>query len=334
MDEEWIDARYMLCLAAAVVGDAEAESYVFRLANNGSLPARANGQHRLDDDWLGAAISPGFWPAISNDLSETDWADSRFIRLKPNGCRWETSGVQFNFANWSATIAPAALREGLSRFSVAFDQSWLSAIAARTAIMRKAIPMPMDSGATLLAHCKLGHINARAVKMQEASGMRPDKWVNTEREWDIPLWFWQNFTEREESAQLWETGVFAGRAHFKGSHRWLTLSGVHFERKSLGILIPEFFVDQPAPMTIASQIENCPPIPRDELRPLAESLLQKWWDGKAQVRDALSHSELLTLARAAFPNNHVARDRIRNLAGVRKRGRKPIGDERPPIRRQ
>lgn len=58
------------------------------------------------------------------------------------------------------------------------------------------------------------------------------------------------------------------------------------------------------------------------LIPLSESNLRKWWDSKAKVRDDLSQDELLTIARFKFPDNHISRDRIRNLTGARKRGPK------------
>lgn len=59
--------------------------------------------------------------------------------------------------------------------------------------------------------------------------------------------------------------------------------------------------------------------------PLSEADLQKWWAGKSKVRDSLTKDELLALVRAKFPDKHISRERIRDLAGARKRGPKGFG---------
>jgi len=63
----------------------------------------------------------------------------------------------------------------------------------------------------------------------------------------------------------------------------------------------------------------------ETLPPLSEAELQKWWASKSKVRDSLTKDELLTLARAKFPDKHISRERVRDLAGARKRGPKGIG---------
>lgn len=72
-------------------------------------------------------------------------------------------------------------------------------------------------------------------------------------------------------------------------------------------------------------------IESDELespkRQLAQSELLKWWSSKADVRDLLTKDELLALVRAKYPDNIISRDRVRDLAGARKRGPKQFRDE-------
>lgn len=58
------------------------------------------------------------------------------------------------------------------------------------------------------------------------------------------------------------------------------------------------------------------------LPPLSNAELQKWWAEKSKVRDSLTKEELLTLVRAKFPDKHISRERVRDLAGARKRGPK------------
>jgi len=60
------------------------------------------------------------------------------------------------------------------------------------------------------------------------------------------------------------------------------------------------------------------------LTPLSEADLKKWWNSKSKVRDLLSKDELLALIRSKYPDNHISRERIRDLAGARKRGPKGL----------
>ena len=60
------------------------------------------------------------------------------------------------------------------------------------------------------------------------------------------------------------------------------------------------------------------------LPPLSQAKLEQWW---AKQNDSLRHDSqvrIINAARDAFPENHIARDRIRELIGPRKRGPKPI----------
>jgi hypothetical protein len=57
------------------------------------------------------------------------------------------------------------------------------------------------------------------------------KW--DEREWDIPTWFWSNFTGYGTSRLNWELGKFAGTGVAQHRRQKITLSGVYFLRSSL-----------------------------------------------------------------------------------------------------
>lgn len=62
----------------------------------------------------------------------------------------------------------------------------------------------------------------------------------------------------------------------------------------------------------------------NKLSPISQSELAKWWESKSDVRDFLSHDELLALVRAKYPDKSISRDRVRELIGARKRGPKPF----------
>jgi hypothetical protein len=73
-----------------------------------------------------------------------------------------------------------------------------------------------------------------------------------------------------------------------------------------------------------------PPLPRrtdnqGSNRPrLPEADLQRWWSKQANV-EATPINILWKQAQSTFPLHQISRDRIRSLAGTRKRGPKPIG---------
>jgi len=57
------------------------------------------------------------------------------------------------------------------------------------------------------------------------------------------------------------------------------------------------------------------------LRPLPASLLKKWWDGLSDAETRLGEAKHTTMLKEAYPDQHVARERLRELRGPRKRGR-------------
>jgi hypothetical protein len=55
----------------------------------------------------------------------------------------------------------------------------------------------------------------------------------SEREWDIPTWFWTSFTGLGKSRLDWELGKFVGNGIAQRKQQKITLSGVHFLRSAL-----------------------------------------------------------------------------------------------------
>jgi hypothetical protein len=114
----------------------------------------------------------------------------------------------------------------------------MTAKAARAFVYDQLGAVPTQAGAVLLEQCRLGFVAARAVLRKQAKEDDPDRWLIEEREWDIPLWFWSNFTSTGASLQDWERGVFSGRGTTPNGDFWITLSGVYFLRGSLEAMIP------------------------------------------------------------------------------------------------
>lgn len=76
--------------------------------------------------------------------------------------------------------------------------------------------------------------------------------------------------------------------------------------------------------TIPDGDQGAPDDPSSQKSPLSDAELDRWWESRAKVRDHLTKDELLTLVRAKYPDRHISRDRIRDLAGPRKTGPKTV----------
>jgi hypothetical protein len=61
-----------------------------------------------------------------------------------------------------------------------------------------------------------------------------------------------------------------------------------------------------------------------KLPPLSPAQLKEWWRALDDEQRQLPQDDLWTLCLSAFPGHHIARQRVRALAGPRKPGRKPI----------
>ena len=196
---------------------------------------------------------------------------------------------------------------------MAGNPAWASALEARRFAYTEAGLNPMAAGKAVLEQCRLGFISGRAVEMRWALGHKPDDWTTEAREWDIPNYFWEDFTTQDASSPNWEQGLFAGRGRGPQGYGWLTLNGVHFLRSSLNVLLPA----TPAPGDGQDPVD-----PRKPALPEAE--LRRWWDKLAGARDTLTQEQLRALAANDHPQNTVSRERIRALADGRKSGPKPI----------
>lgn len=63
---------------------------------------------------------------------------------------------------------------------------------------------------------------------------------------------------------------------------------------------------------------------RATVNPVGDGPLRRWWQKIATASETMTQAEILDAAKAAFPNQHVSRQRIRDLTGARKTGPKPI----------
>lgn len=267
----------------------------------------------FDDERHDDALVPqDFWWADGHEALEQDWVSGDFSTWIDHSAHWQAFGVTFGLSE-ILEMLPFERRGVVTRsLSVAGNTDWVSAKAARQFAYNEAGINPAKAGTALIQQARLGFLIARAVRAEAFKGDRYEVECTWERrEWDIPVWFWGDFTSDGSSAQDWEIGKFSGRGRSPDGMRSITLTNVYFHRESLNVLVPQRIE---TPVADAAPMQN--------RSPLSESSLKDWWEKKSKTRESLSEAELLTLVRAAYPSNHVSRERMRDLMGPRKTGPK------------
>jgi hypothetical protein len=257
-------------------------------------------------------LPPEFWWAGGNEALEQDWDKGDFSTWIDEAEHWQAFGVTIEL-DGVLEMLPFERRAIVTHeLSVVGNPAWVPASEVRRLVYEVTKVNPVSAGSFVIDRARLGFLTARAVLAQGSHGKHNESdWSWQFREWDVPGWFWKDFTSDGSSSQDWQSGRFAGRGIGPGNVKWVTLSGVHFLRDSLAALAPSRLLDD-------SDSDNA-----DSTKsPLSQSDLSRWWDKKEAVRDALTEAELIALVRAAHPNHFISRDRIRELMGPRKRGPK------------
>jgi hypothetical protein len=238
MPPHWIPAAQALSIVAAESSEISARFAICRQAHAGLLKARARLFDTGNESKENAVIPTSFWWADGHEALEQDWAFGEFSTWIDRTFHWQAHGVTFDFRGLRELLPPERAAVVARELSVAGNADWTNASDARAFVYNKVGAPAAQSGAILLAQCKMGFIAARAVLRQQGNGASPNEWSIEEREWDIPDWFWENFTAAESSNQDWERGIFSGRGPSPSGRSWITLTGVHFSRASLNAMLP------------------------------------------------------------------------------------------------
>jgi hypothetical protein len=302
--DQWIEAGTALELFGQRMAICER-------CHAGLIRSRASLFHKHDEELRDVDLPRAFWWATGHEALEQNWDSGDFSTWIDQTFHWRAYDVRFALDDLLELIPfneRAAVRRGLS---VAVNPAWISAREARRFAYDQARLQPATAGNAIIDQCRLGFVLARAVEMRAALSREPENWSSEAREWDVPLWFWKDFTGQDSSTQSWETGTFAGRGRAPNGYSWLTLNGVHFLRSSLDILLPS-----------SHQLETGQARNESPKSPLPDAELVRWWNKRSDIRDKMSQEELWALAKANFPDHSVTRDRIRELAGGRSPGPK------------
>jgi hypothetical protein len=276
MAEHWIDAPTALRIA----GDALA---LCKRLHAGLATAKATTLVMGDQRGEGVLIPKRFWWAEGDAALEQDWKHGDFATWIDHDEHCEAFGVVFALSGL-LQIVPHEERATLARsLSVSSNPEWLTAKEARRLIYGQFGQNPTKSGQAILEQARLGFITGRAV-MAQATGPTGDSWIWEEREWPVEQWFWDAFTHEGQSSQDWDLGRFAGRGSSPGGLRSVTLTGVHFLRRSLDALMPPPLTPAPAPNLggrkpdydwIAATNAVWGMIHRGQLKPTSQAHLEK-----------------------------------------------------------
>lgn len=226
MAEQWISARE----ANDLCGNSYA---ICERLYAGLIESRAQliliDQERFEEKKLPSK----FWWACGQAALDQNWDTGDFSTWIDRDKHWRAFGVRLSLAG-ILDMLPSEQRAATSRrLSIAGAPGWISAQGFRQAAYSEGGVNPMRAGAKVMELARLGFVDARAVLAQATQRGDADDWLWERREWDIPAWFWNNFTGTGASAQDWELGKFSGGGSGPGGINYMTLSGVHFTKDSL-----------------------------------------------------------------------------------------------------
>ncbi len=181
-----------------------------------------------------------FWWAEGHEALEQDWKSGDFETTIDRQHHARALGVSIGL-NGVLDMLDFEQRALVARsLSVAGNSAWVTAKEARQIAYGTYGVNPMQSGDAIVAAAGLGFIAGRAVLGQGSTGARDEiDWSWQEREWDIPQWFWTNFSIAGSSSFDWVTGRFSGNGYSPTKLTSITLSGVYFLRASLAALASE-----------------------------------------------------------------------------------------------
>ena len=182
-------------------------------------------------------IPAEFWWAKGHEALEQNWDTGDFSTWIDHRVEWRAFGVAFDFDGVLAMV-PAERRACRAReLSVAGDPGWASAREAREIACAIGGLDIETAGRVLINHGQLGFIAARAVSMQRTDDHHPHKKIDT-REWDVPTWFWSNFTRPRVDIQRWDEGRFEGQGESPTGQCRIVLLAVYMSRDGLEAAFP------------------------------------------------------------------------------------------------
>lgn len=309
MSTIWIEAALALKIASNGAHQTFGALTLCERAYAGLIRAKAKTFIFGEDTKSDAEIPKRFWWAKGREALKQNWEVGDFSTWTDQRAEMNAFGVRFALDDVLETLPVEQRALAARQCSVQGSNDWYSARQARDMVANNENLNSLTAGNRIIELAKLGFVTGRAVQMFSGKELG-SKYGTFEREWDIPVRFWTEYCAPERSVQYWELGKFSGRAYRLDDTNYIELTGVHFLKATIDA----------APVESDTHAEAVAKKPD-----LSGADLNKWWESMASSREQLSQEQLITLVRAKYPENCVARDRIRELSRGRKRGPKGFG---------
>ncbi|MBV1917474.1 MAG: hypothetical protein KUG65_05360 [Sphingomonadaceae bacterium] len=179
-----------------------------------------------------ADVPKQFWWAEGNVALEQNWKAGDFSNWIEHKHHLQAFGVSFALSGLLEFVEFEKRAQIAQSLSVAGNKDWITAHETRRYFSAQS--QIMNPSGLIIEQAKLGFVTARAVHAQGTKrGRDVPHTIFDEREWDIPPWFWTEFTKPDASNQDWELGKFSGRGSSPMGHVHITLSAVHFLKASI-----------------------------------------------------------------------------------------------------
>lgn len=229
MTEQWIPARK----AIEIIPDEHA--LIGRL-RSGLLIARGDVRASVSNAAGFGTIKPEFWAHDPFFDLQSNWETGDFTNSMNGDDSVDALNVSIALSG-ILEMVPFQDRGLLVRsLSVAGNAEWMTSQSARALLFTTSIN-PASAGSWIVEQARLGFVVARAVQAQCRIGATSGKWSWAEREWDVPTWFWNDFTSERSSAQDWVIGRFSGNGRTPQGSGSITLTGLHFHKRTLDALL-------------------------------------------------------------------------------------------------
>ncbi len=238
MDRHWIPAAVALDIALKELGNFAAQRALCKRAHHDLIKTSAQG-FSIDSKRQDQVLLPSkFWWAEGHDAMTQDWATGDFSTFIDGKSHWVAFGVSFDL-DGVLELVPFDRRARLRlSLSVASDPAWITGLEARRIIHERGGVLETATAGVLIDKCQLGFVPARAVLMQQWT--RPDEPSASigRREWDVPRWFWTDFTSPPHWKADWQRGSFEGHGRRQDKSSWIRLTDTRFQKDALAALYP------------------------------------------------------------------------------------------------
>lgn len=306
MDEDWLPARDALAFLQRVAPFTDQRRTICTRAHAGLIQARAETLILPKGKYSNAGIGEDFWWAEGGSALNQNWVTGDFSTWINQKFQVKAFGVSFLADDIYAIVPGSAKKDG----------RWIDSADAVERVASEA-GVSLDDALAAIIHCcanRLAEARCQTLNWQYVDSYDPDEGIDDDV---MPAWFWMTSARHPDAILNWRTGNFAGPGENERYYCQAQAKGVVFDRASLSNAIEYAAKHKAGPTACSSDL------PDTSKPPLSEADLQKWWGKRESVRDSLSQDELLTLIRAAYPDNQISRERIRALTGERKRGPRP-----------